>query len=208
VIRASVPPDRIADVHIVVANYIADGTPVDEERRLLTQVTAREVQRAIANSGGRVLFARVDAFFPFVLTEDVEPLHGPVDGPVVVPGVKIASRGFPAAAADEPVDPLEPSSPAGIVIASVAALALLWVVGYGWARTAVDGTAAVALAPVFGLSALILGAVVADRVGAPLNGWVGPTAVSAVAGCGGYLLLFLLGAERETVADPAPQVEQ
>ena len=84
----------------------------------------------------------------------------------------------------------------------------MWVVGYGWARTAVDGTAAVALAPVFGLSALILAAVVADRVGVPLDGWVGPTGVSAVAGCGGYLLLFLLGSERATVADPPPQVEQ
>ena len=74
--------------------------------------------------------------------------------------------------------------------------------------TAVDGTAAMALAPVFGLSALILAAIVADRAGVPLDGWVGPTAVSAVAGCGGYLLLFLLDAERETVADPPSQVEE
>jgi hypothetical protein len=66
----------------------------------------------------------------------------------------------------------------------------------------------VALAPVFGLAALILAGLVADRVGVPLDGWVGPTAVSTVAGCGGYLLLLLLGAERETVADPPPQVEQ
>jgi hypothetical protein len=205
VIRASVPPDRIADVHIVVDPFTADGSPPDDERRLLSEVTTREARAAIADAGGRALLARVDAFFSFALTANVER---PADGAVVVPNVRIAGLGFRATAAADPVDPLAPSSPTGIVIASVAALALMWAVGYGWARTTVDRTAAMALAPVFGLSALILAAVVADRVGLPLDGWVGPTAVSAVAGGGGYLLLFLLGAERETVADPPPQVEE
>ena len=205
VIRASVPPDRIADVHVVVDPFTADGSPPDDERRLLSEVTTREARAAIADAGGRALLARVDAFFPFALTANVER---PADGPIVVPGVRVTGLGFHPTAAEDPVDPLEPSSPAGIVIASVAALALLWAVGYGWARTAVVGTTAVALAPVFGLAAMILAAVVADRVGVPLDGWVGPTAVSAVAGCGGYLLLFLLGAERLPVTDPPPQVEQ
>ena len=205
VIRASVPPDRIADVHIVVDPFTEDGSPPDDERRLLSEVTTREARAAIADAGGRALLARVDAFFPFALTANVER---PADGPIVVPGVRAAGLGFQATAAADPVDPLEPSSPARIVVASVAALALMWIVGYGWARTAVDGTSAMALAPVFGLSALILAAVVADRVGVPLDGWVGPTAVSAVAGGGGYLLLFLLGAERLAVADPPPQVEE
>jgi hypothetical protein len=205
VIRASVPPDRIADVHVVVDPFTADGSPPDDERRLLSEVTTREARAAIADAGGRALLVRVDAFFPFALTENVER---PADGPVVVPGVRITGLGFQATFAADPVDPLEPSSPAGIVIASVAALALMWVVGYGWARAAVDSMAAMALAPVFGLAALILAAVVGDRAGVPLDGWVGPTAVSAVAGCGGYLLLFLLGPERESVTDPPPQVEQ
>jgi hypothetical protein len=131
----------------------------------------------------------------------VEPLGGPVDGPVVARGVRITALGF-TPAPDEAIDPLEPSSPAAIVVASVAALALLWAAGYGWARATVDATAAAAVAPAFGLAALILVAVVADRVGVPLDGWVGPTVVSVVAGGGGYLALVVLGGERPVVADP------
>jgi hypothetical protein len=200
VIRASVPPDRIADVHVVVTDIASGGTPPDEAWRRLSAVTAREAQAAIAGGGGRALLVRVDAAFPFELTADAEPVVGS--------GVTVTANGFALSAAVAPVDPLVPSSPAGIAIASVGVLALLWIAGYGWARTAVDPVAAAALAPVFGLASLIVAAIVADRVGVPLDGWIGPTAVSAVAGCGGYLLLFLLGAESETVADPAPQVEQ
>jgi hypothetical protein len=199
-IRASVPPDRIADVHVEVVDNASGGTPPDEEWRRLSAVTQREAHAAIADAGGRALIANVDAAFPFELTANAEPAAGP--------GVTITADGFEVRAADAAIDPLEPSSPAVIAAASFAVLALLWIVGYGWARTAVDPVAAVALAPGFGLASLILTAVVADRVGVPLDGWVGPTAVSAVAGLGGYLLLLLLGAERQVLADPPSQVEQ
>jgi hypothetical protein len=206
-IRASVPPDRITDVHIVVAADQTTGDP-DEERRLLAEITAREAATAIADANGRVLFARLDVFFPFRFTEEVEPPAEPIDGPTVAPGVRIDAQGFDATPAPEPVDPLEPSSPVGIVGASIAVLALLWVAGYGWARTAMDRTAAVALAPAFGAAALTLVAVAAERAGLPLDGWVGPTVVSALAGGGGYVCRVRLGAQGQAVAAPPSQIDQ
>ncbi|MEP6477448.1 MAG: hypothetical protein ABJC60_09265 [Actinomycetota bacterium] len=202
-IRASVPPDRIADVHVEVATDQTSGLP-DEERRLLSEVTAREARQAIADANGRVLFARLDVFFPFDL------IKGPpsADGLAVAPGVRIDVQGFEAQPAPEPIDPLEPSSPWGIVGASAMVLAMVWVVGYGWARTVTDRTAAVALAPAFGAAAVTLVAVVAERAGLPLDGWVGPTLVSALAGGGGYFCRLRLGTQGQTVAEPPPEIEQ
>jgi hypothetical protein len=206
-IRASVPPDRIAGVHIVVASDQTTGTP-DEERRLLTEITAREARTAIADANGRVLFARLGVFFPFGLTEEVDAPAEPVDGPTVAPGVRIDAQRFDPRPAADPIDPLEPSSPVGIVGASIAVLALLWMAGYGWARTAMDRTAAVALAPAFGAAALTLVAVAADRAGLPLDGWVGPTVVSTLAGGGGYLCRIRLGTQGQAVTAPPSQIDQ
>jgi hypothetical protein len=203
VIRAAVPPDRIADVHVVVADN-SGGAPPDEERRLLAELTSREAQDAIGSANGRVLVGRVDALFPFDLTNDTET----PEGPTVAPGVRVGGTGFDPGPAAEAVDPLEPSSPAAIVVASIGVFGLLWVIGYGWGRVATDVTAAAALAPAFGLAALTLVAIAGERLGVPLDGWIGPTAVSALAGGGGYLCLLLLGAERHTPAQPATKVHQ
>ncbi|MBA3691742.1 MAG: hypothetical protein H0W82_10085, partial [Actinobacteria bacterium] len=202
-IRASVPTDRIADVHVVVSTEQAVGPP-DEERRLLSEITAREARTAIADAGGRVLLARLGAFFPFRLAEEI----GSVEGVTVAPGVLIGALGFQPRPTPEPIDPLQASSPSAIVGASVAVLALLWIVGYGWARTTMDATAAAALAPAFGAAALTLVAVLSERAGLPLDGWVGPTVVSLLAAGGGYLCRIRLGAQREAAVDPPPQVEE
>jgi hypothetical protein len=206
-VRASVPPDRIDDVQIVVASDRVTGPP-DEERTLLSEITAREARAAIADANGRVLLARLGVFFPFWLIHAVEPLGGPLDGPVVAPGVQIHAEGFEPTPAPEPVDPLEDSSPVGIVVASVAVLALLWIAGYGWARTTMDRMSAVALAPAFGAAALALVAVVAERAGLPLDGWAGPTAVSVLAGGGGYLCRLRLGAQGEVAPVPPAQIDE
>ena len=97
VIRASVPPDRIADVHIVVDRLPTTAPARRRATRLLTEVTAREARAAIADAGGRALLARVDAFFPFELTANVDRS---ADGPIVVPGVRITGVGFQATAAE------------------------------------------------------------------------------------------------------------
>jgi hypothetical protein len=206
-IRASVPPDRIADVHIVVASDRFTGPP-DEERVLLSEITASEARTAIADANGRVLFARLGVFFPFWLIHAVEPVGGSLDGPQVAPGVQIDAQGFEPSPAAEPINPLEPSSPAAIAGSSVAVLALLWIAGYGWARTALDRTAAVALSPAFGAAALTLVALVAERAGLPLDGWVGPTAVSLLAAGGGHVCRLRLGPQGEPVTAAPAQVEQ
>ena len=197
VVRAAMPPGRATDVFVVVPP--PEGDEPGSERRLLSEVTNREANAAVAGANGHALTAALGAFFPL----DGPEAAGAPDR--AAPGVWLG--GAPAEPAAEAVDPLEPSSSTAIVGASIAVLALLWVAGYGWARAATDTSAAVALAPAFGLAALTLGAIVVERLGVALDGWIGPTVVSAVFGGGGYLCLLVLGPERQVVAAPATEVE-
>jgi hypothetical protein len=198
VVRAAMPPGREGDVVVVVPPFA--GPQADAERSRLTDVTSREATDAIARADGRAIIAALGVYLPL----ENPAAAGAPDRAAA--GVWLG--GAPATPAALPVDPLEPSSPAAIVLASMAVLALLWATGYGWARTAMDATAAAALAPAFGLAALTLAALVLERCGVPLDGWIGPTIVSAVAAGGGYASLLVLGAEREIPADPPAQVQQ
>jgi hypothetical protein len=206
VVRAAMPPGREDDVHVVVPPYGA-GEP-DPERAALTEVSTREATEAVAGADGAAITASLGAFLSTEaqteVTSEVQSFGEPPRQ--VAPGVFLS--GAPDRPAAEPVDPLEPSSPTAIVLATIAVLALLWVAGYGWARTAVDATAAAALAPAFGLAALTLVAIVLERCGIPLDGWIGPTVVSALAGGSGYVCLLVLGAQHQVTADPPKQIEQ
>ncbi len=107
--------------------------------------------------------------------------------------------------AGPPVDPLKPSSGAGIAAATLASFGLLTALGYGWSRAAVgNGAAGAALAPAFGAGGLVLVGIALERLGVPLAGSWGPTLVSALVGAGGYLIAFLL--KRDSVPDPASQI--
>jgi hypothetical protein len=185
VIRASVPPERIRDVVVLVP---ADG--VNAERRALEELTATDLLRA-ERAAGRP--ARLFALTPFV-----DPADAPEEAEVVEPD--------PARAANA-IDPLEPASRAGIAWASVATLALLAVAGYGWARIGLgDPVTAAAAAPAIGAAALILAGVALDAVGVRLGGIPGAVAASALGAGGGYLLRYVL--ERRARTRPAPQIEQ
>jgi hypothetical protein len=106
-----------------------------------------------------------------------------------------------------PVDPLEPSSAAGIAWASIVALALLTVAGYGWARIGLaDAITAAAAAPAVGAPMLILVATALDAFGVALGTKVGALAASAFAGGGGYLIWFVL--ERRAGSGSAPQIQE
>jgi hypothetical protein len=106
-----------------------------------------------------------------------------------------------------PVDPLEPSSAAGIAWASLVVLALLTVVGYGWARIGLaDPTTAVAAAPAVGAAMLILIGTTLDTLGVPLGRAAGALAASALAGGGGYLVRFVL--ERRAGSGAAPEIQE
>jgi hypothetical protein len=99
-------------------------------------------------------------------------------------------------------DELAPSSAIAIALASLAVLALLWVVGAGWARWAFDDRiAAAATAPAFGAATLTIAALALERVGVPLDGRWGPALASALAALAGYSLRLVQGKATE---DPMP----
>jgi hypothetical protein len=197
VVRAAMPPGRADDVFVVVPP-LPGGEPTPE-RAAMTEVTNRETQEAVERADGRRITAVLGAFIPL---EDPAALGA---SRRVAPGVWLGGAPTAPAAA---VDPLGPTSPGAIVASSIAALVLLWFVGYGWARTAMDAAGAAALAPAFGLAAVAIAAIVAERLGVPLDRWLGPTAISALAGAGGYLCLLLLGRQRAAGAEPPSQVQQ
>jgi hypothetical protein len=125
----------------------------------------------------------------------------------VAPGVQVFSNqaGIPDPAA-VPVDPLTPSSAAGIAWASIATLALLGIAGYGWARMGFeDAITAAAAAPAVGAAMLILVATSLDAIGVRL-GTAAAVVASALAGGGGYLGWFVL--ERRARTRSAPQIEE
>ena len=188
VIRTGVPPDRIRDVVVVVPSV--GGAPASGERGALERLTARDLSAAEARSGRK---AEVIVLTPF------DEVDRPTDALVVDPSRPV--KDF------YPVDPLEPSSAAGIAWASIVALALLTVTGYGWARIGLaDTITAAAAAPAVGAAMLILVAAALDALGVGLGTTVGALAVSALAGGGGYLARFVL--ERRAGSGSAPQVEE
>jgi hypothetical protein len=198
VIRAALPPDRIRDAYVLVPPPAADQ-PATPERIALARVTSGDANAAIHASGSTPV--------SFLLTpfDRVDPPSASMthvaDGVFVDPG----STGGPLPAASRALDPLEPTSPGGIVLATFATLSLLFLAGYGWtAAFARDTVARLALAPLAGTAAVILTGFALERLGLPLTGSAGPTAVSAVAGGGGYLVWFLF--ERRARAQASNEV--
>jgi hypothetical protein len=188
VIRAAVPPDRIRDVVVVVPPIEGGGA----ERRALERLTAADLRRAEEAAG------RPAATF---VVRAIDRGDAPDDAIVVVsPAILVR----PPAIGGQP---LEPASPGAIAISSLLALALVTIVGYGWARVAaIDPRTAAALAPATGAGALVLAGIAIERLGVPIDAAGGAWAVSALAGGGGYVVWRVL--ERRAAARPAPQVQE
>jgi hypothetical protein len=198
VLRATMQPDRADDVYIYV------GTP---EHFLAGEPTVRGSDEYDAMS--RLYLADIpkDPQHPpvgFVL-EPFDRAPDATSDPDLFrwsPGVFVTIPGPSALGASR--DPLEPSSPAQIVLAAFALLALTGIAGFGWARWAgLDLPAAAAVAPAIGVATLAIGGVALEPLGLPLSGSWGPTVVALLAGGVGYLLLFL---QADASAPPPPSI--
>ena len=195
--RATVPPDRVEDVHVFVGrvpDYFLGRPTVkgSEEYDALSAITLADLP-----PGPRALFVvREFDRDPAAFTDP--RLHPWTDGVWSdVPG----PRPLPSLPGE-----LRASAPWPIAGATVAILALLWLVGAGWASwTFGDPVAAAAAAPAFGVAALTIVALALERIGVPLTGSWGPTIACALAGLGGYGLRFLQGKAR---VDPSSQIDQ
>jgi hypothetical protein len=184
-IRAYMPADRIADVHVYVGqadNFLAGKpTAIGSPKHDALSTTYMDDIRGAGVTAQRPapqVFA-LDAFNP--------------------PGAELAVGA--TASADLP-------SPWKIVGSGVLVFALLWATGFGWARGITrDDVTATALAPASGAAALVLTAVLADRIGLRLSGAT-PLAVTALAGLGGYLFAWRNRLEGDPTSDPSSQVDQ
>jgi hypothetical protein len=209
VIRAAVPPDRIADVYVVVP---PPPPGLDEAHRrewsALARLYASDAAAAASRSSSPPVVIDVDAFrarggnrTPVcsgrVCAAVAAPRTSVGDGvsisTVVVP---VATRGAP------PRDTALDSSTAAAVLAVPLVFLVLSIAGLGWALAAVRHRAlAAALAPAFGTAALILVGVAADRLGLRLSSAEAGLGVLAFASAGGYGALLL---ERRRRPDAPP----
>lgn len=182
VIRMELPPERVRDLRIAMArpkDFLA-GRPTrtgDLEHDRLSEVTVAETTDL--SDHGAVLV--------------LQPLNEPGFaeavglGTVVAPDVVSLGGGRPVTTAGD-ATAYRPGLGAGALIAlSVAALAILWLLGAGWAGWALPGAGTVAVASASasaGLAVAVLGAFVADRIGLPHDGSGGAGAAVALAALG------------------------
>jgi hypothetical protein len=91
-----------------------------------------------------------------------------------------------------------PSSGLWISIAALATLAVMSVVGLGYARASSDDRiVAIATAPAFGAAAITLAAVALDRIGLRLESMPVALAASALAGLGGLTAFLVVQRQRD-----------
>lgn len=200
VLRAAMPPDRADDVYVYVGtphNFLAGAPTIrgSEEYDAISRLYLGDIPKDPRHPAVAFVLAPFDRAPAATSDPDLirwsQGVYATIAGPSALAAVR---------------DPLEPSSPAQIVLAAFALLALTGVVGFGWARWAgLDLPAAAAVAPAIGLATLAIVGVALEPLGLPLSGSVGPTVVGLVAAGGGYLLLVLQG---QPAAPPSPPVSE
>jgi len=182
VIRMELPPERIPDLRIAVArptDYLA-GRPTrigDVEHDRISQATVAETAD-LARRGAVIV---------------VQPFNTPGFGEAVGLGTVVAPdvvslRGARVVGALSEPEERPGLGPATLTLLSIASLALLWLLGAGWARWALPGAGALAIscaAPSAGLAVAVFAALAADRLGLGASGPAGPTA-AIVLGALGY----------------------
>jgi hypothetical protein len=200
VARATVPADRIEDVYVFVGtieDYLA-GRPTAKGAEEYDTLSRRSLDELPPGSSAlfvvRGLHRDPSTFDDPRLTQVSDTVWTDVPG-VTALTVETALPGE-----------IGGSSPPAILASSLLALVLLWVIGAGWARWAVDDRViAWAVAPAFGVATLTIAALALERLGVALTGSWGPTLASVLAGLGGYGLGLLQG---KASADPPAEIDE
>lgn len=166
VIRAEVPPERIRDVFV----RFPQPDPSDAEASALWTDTELQVALATEGSGSPVQEFGVGSAAP-----GIAPLV--LGAPVTF----VSTDG-----------PRSPTTPLDVAVVAVVGVILLGLVGAGWAHAAgARGIQILERAPATGMGALILAAVLADRLGTRLAGAT-PASLSIVVAAVGYLAATLV----------------
>ena len=197
IFRAAATPARASDVFVFVgrASDFFEGEPT---RRANPEYTAlsKLTLASIPNDADRLVIAAR----PFYRASDAAThprMHPFVDGIWVSDYVDLVGL-----STEQPRRlSWRPSNPPAIVFATVSILAVLAVLGLGYALASFDDTVtAIATAPAFGAAALTLTAVALDRIGLRLEGLGVAFAASALAGLGGFALLLVMKRKRDRQA--------
>jgi hypothetical protein len=194
-IRATLPPDRVKDAYVYVGDtsmYRA-GLPTSKGH-LQYDTLSRELLREIPMGPSAIFVLKEFDKVPHALDDPSlsrwsDGVASSVQGPRTLPALAAA---------------LKLSSPAAICTGSILVFLLMFACGLGWSLWAFgDTVGAVAAAPAFGTALLVSMGLAAERIGIPISGSWGPTAVSAIVVIGGYVLYIIKGKPPE---EPAPQV--
>lgn len=188
-LRSAMPVDRIRDVHIYVGSseVVVRDQPTlmgDEIHDTMSRDSLNELRGL---DGKPVLL--VPERGSDAATAPARERRPAAQGTDTTLDMETAAIDLDQAAAPVGDDPLAPHSPWSFVLAGTLTFVLLGATGFGWAMTTThDAARATALAPAFGLAALILAAIALERLGLPLDGW-GAYAVLLLAGGPGYVML-------------------
>ena len=197
ILRAAAAPERARDLYVFVgrATDFFAGKPTrraNPEYEALSKYTLA----SIPDDPDRLVLV-LRQFYRGSDAADHPRLHEFVDGIWASEDEMIHFRGT-----DQPRRlSWRPSNPPAIVFATLSILALLAVLGLGFALVVFDDlVTTIATAPAFGAAALTLTAVALDRLGLRLAELPVALAASALTGLGGFALLLVTKRKRDRQA--------
>lgn len=187
-IRALAPPDRAPDIFVYPGDpeRVAAGLPGlgPGDAELRAALVSRRV-RAQPNPPTDAIVAVLSTYhrhFSKMAREHPEW--------VVQPGLAVVRGPRPNGELGRLEPPVLPSDEV-LVARTASTLGVLALVGIGWALALLPfrGPALAGAAPTFGIAALVLGGLVADRLGFSLTGWSGIAVAMGATGAGWLVLL-------------------
>jgi hypothetical protein len=210
VIRASLPPELIPNVHLYFGtptDYLANRPTVTglPQKDALSRVYLSDLQTALKGTSQPPLVFLLRSF-------DYNDFYTYASqGHLVAPGVLVFGNAPSLSGAAPALDPLNPKPPWSLTLGGIETFAFLLVVGLGWSTTVcASRITGAALAVPFGMAWVLVSTIVAERLGMPLDaGWI---RVLVLAIClAGYLVAWLARrkrrGERHAVPDAPIQVD-